>query len=241
VATVESVGKPNPGLATGVSSGTTNVQATYNGINGTSQIIVGQLFVATPLEDLGTGTYLSFEGGLYEDGTNTIPSDHLADGIKFASSIQPRDTNGNPSPSGKFVLVSIGMSNASDEFNAFKLQAKKNPSVNTTTQVIANGAAGSMQACAWVQPYGSPPCASVSLPNQYDRIRDNVLAAVGLTEAQVEVLWLEDCNRDPGPNHYPPLCDPTVGGCTNTTQTEAIRYEQQLGQILRAAKRAGRT
>ena len=236
VATVQSTGTSHPGLATGVATGTTNIQATYTTISGSTQIIVGQLFVATPLMDLGTGTYLSFEGGLYENGTDQIPADHLSDGLGFVTDVQPRDTNGNPSPTGKFVFLSIGMSNANDEFQAFLLQAKKDSSVNTATQVIANGAAGSMQACAWVQPYGSPPCASVPLPNQYDRIRDHILAAVGLTEAQVEVVWIEDCDRDPGPTNYPPLCDPTVEGCTNTTQTEAIRYEQETGQILRAAK-----
>ena len=236
VATVQSTGTSHPGLATGIATGTTNIQATYTTISGSTQIIVGQLFVATPLMDLGTGTYLSFEGGLYENGTDQIPADHLSDGLGFVTDVQPRDTNGNPSPTGKFVFLSIGMSNANDEFQAFLLQAKKDSSVNTATQVIANGAAGSMQACAWVQPYGSPPCASVPLPNQYDRIRDHILAAVGLTEAQVEVVWIEDCDRDPGPTNYPPLCDPTVEGCTNTTQTEAIRYEQETGQILRAAK-----
>ena len=33
-------------------------------------------FGATPLNDLGSGTYLGFAGGLYENGTNQPPADH---------------------------------------------------------------------------------------------------------------------------------------------------------------------
>jgi hypothetical protein len=39
-----------------------------------------QSFVAKPLNDLGTGKYKGFEGGLYEHGSNEVPSDHAADG-----------------------------------------------------------------------------------------------------------------------------------------------------------------
>ena len=35
------------------------------------------LFSAVPINDLGTATYLGFEGGLYPGGTNVPPADHL--------------------------------------------------------------------------------------------------------------------------------------------------------------------
>ncbi|MFO0555833.1 MAG: hypothetical protein U0271_46075 [Polyangiaceae bacterium] len=71
-----------------------------------------------PLMDLGLNTYKNFSGGLYEDGYNTAPDDHRAAGIEKANQVQPLDTNGQPSNSGKIVVVSIGMSNTTQEFCA---------------------------------------------------------------------------------------------------------------------------
>ena len=71
-----------------------------------------------PLSDLGAATYLGFTGGLYAAGTNTPPAAHAAVGALRAASLVPRDVNGNPSASGKIVLLSLGMSNATQEFCA---------------------------------------------------------------------------------------------------------------------------
>ena len=73
-------------------------------------------FAATPLNDLGAGTYLGFEGGLYENGTNQPPADHLSVGLARKALVRPLDTNGSPSATGKIVLLSIGMSNTTQEF-----------------------------------------------------------------------------------------------------------------------------
>ena len=67
-----------------------------------------QSFVATPLNDLGTGQYKGFPGGLYEKGSNTVPSGHNFDGLALAAEVKPIR--------GKFVLLAIGMSNAAMEF-----------------------------------------------------------------------------------------------------------------------------
>src|SRR5258708_20546002 len=94
----------------------------------------------------------------------------------------------------------------------------------------------------------------VLLDNQYDRVRDTILAAASkapsapagcggppnltpcLTEKQVQVLWIKNANPRPGIANEPTLCDATVSGCVNDSGTEAILYESQLGQIIRAAK-----
>src|SRR5438128_7229113 len=70
----------------------------------------------TPINDLQNGKYLGFSGGLYEGGANDPPSDHLAAGLAAAAKIRPLDRNGQPSPSGRVVMVSIGMSNTTQEF-----------------------------------------------------------------------------------------------------------------------------
>ena len=72
--------------------------------------------VAVPLNDLGAGTYLGFEGGLFPGGSNEIPENHAEEGIDRGSLVTPRNTAGLPDPNGKIVLLSIGMSNTEQEY-----------------------------------------------------------------------------------------------------------------------------
>ncbi len=178
----------------------------------------------TPLTDLGSGTYLGFSGGLYPGGSNSIPSDHLSAGLNFAGQIRPLDTNGNPSSTGKYVLLSIGMSNTSNEFCApgtttqctpetFMPQAAADPTVNHTGLVIVNGAQGGQDAGAWTSP---------TAPT-YNSIRDQRLAAFQLTEAQVQAVWLKQANAGPSvslPN----------------SNADAYTLMTNLGMIVRAMK-----
>src|SRR5262249_52699879 len=70
-----------------------------------------------PLMDLGAGQYLGqFEGGLYPGGSNDVPLAHRNAGLTKRANIQPLDTSGHPSPTGKYVLISIGMSNTTQEW-----------------------------------------------------------------------------------------------------------------------------
>ncbi|HMD85422.1 MAG TPA: hypothetical protein VKO18_12070 [Terriglobia bacterium] len=202
------------------------------------------LFSATPLMDLGTQTYKGFEGGLYPNGSDLMPGPHQTAGSLIVNQIQPLDTNGDPDPDGKVVFLSIGMSNAMEEFMLFISNAELNAKVNKTTLAIENGAETSQTACYWTAATGRPPC-SHPAQNEYDRVMDNVLKPAGLSDNQVQVVWIKDANPSPGvsgcgakgTSPCQSLCNPTVKGCVNTAQTtEALRYEQQLGEILRAAK-----
>src|SRR5882672_3085447 len=71
-----------------------------------------------PLSDLGAGTYKGFTGGLYPAGTNSVPAAHAAAGLARAQGIAPLDTAGTPNAGGRIVLLSIGMSNTTQEFCA---------------------------------------------------------------------------------------------------------------------------
>src|SRR5215472_4179768 len=87
-----------------------------------------QSFSATPLNDLGNGTYLGFEGGLYENGSNVVPADHNEAGADLLPLVTPIN--------GKIVFLGIGMSNATDEFSAFVQLANSDPAVNHSTLEI---------------------------------------------------------------------------------------------------------
>jgi len=76
-----------------------------------------------PLMDL-KGGYQGEEGGLYPGGGNVPPAAHLKIGMEHAKSIQPLDADGKPSPDGKIVLLTVGMSNTTMESQAFLKLAK---------------------------------------------------------------------------------------------------------------------
>jgi hypothetical protein len=240
VATVQSAGQQNPGLTMGVAAGTATITVAFDGQSGSTSLTVTSpagngkkipLMDMTPSEN-----YLTFHGGLYENSSGTVPADHDTAGLTAAAAIQPLDTNGTPSALGKVVFVAIGRSTAVDEFAAFLNQAAANSGVNHTTLVIVNGALSGAMPCVWTAASGAPPC-NQAQGNQYDRVRDTVLAPLGLTEKQVQAAWIEEYNGDPATDGLQSLCDPTVAGCSNdVSHTEAFRYEQQLGGILRSAK-----
>lgn len=177
-----------------------------------------------PISDMAANeTYLGFSGGLYPAG-NTIPATHLAAGLSATRSIQPQDVGGVPNASGKYVLLSIGMSNTTQEFcssNAnppcaswsFMGQAAADPAVNHATLAIVNGARGGQAAPSWV---------SVTSP-EYNRIRDTWLTPSGLSEQQVQIVWVKVAN----PN-------PTV--VLPATSADAYVLVSQMGTIARTLK-----
>jgi len=181
----------------------------------------------TPLIDMQPGDqYQGFEGGLYPGVTNVPPVDNAAEGLSRAQGIEPLDVNGNPDPNGKYVFMSIGMSNTTQEFCnsstalgcnpwSFMGQAAADPDVNHETLTIVNGAQGGKGADSWVSATG----------DQYDRILDEELTPKGLSEKQVQIIYFKDADKNSGAN--PALPDPNA---------DAYLYEQNLGLIARALK-----
>ena len=139
-----------------------------------------------PMTDLGTGTYFGVEGGLYQNGSNIMPAGHDADGVTFAQQIQPLDSNGNPSPTGKIGLMSIGMSVTYDNFQTFMLDATADLSVNRNL-VFIPGAQPRIAAVRW---------ASVTDPG-WNTIFNYFLPQSGVTVNQVQVAWVELVDSQP--------------------------------------------
>lgn len=178
-----------------------------------------------PLTELANGCYREYRGGLYPNGSNDIPASHLAAGRAAAAQVVPRNTAGAVDPTGKYVLLSIGMSNTTQEFcndgstarscllPGFMAQAAADNAVNHGTLAIVNGAAGGRAAPSWTSPTSA----------EYDRIRDSWLTPLGLSELQVQVAWVKVAN--PGPQQSLPAAG-----------ADAFLLETQIGQIARALK-----
>jgi len=139
------------------------------------------------LIDLGTGYYLGAEqGGLYANGSNTRPPGHDSSGLTIAQGIQPLDVNGNPSPTGKEVFLSIGESVAQQPFTDFMNLANVDPSRNPNL-VLVNGATGGATASDMAAPKN----------NFWNVIMNDYLPNAGVTANQVVVAWVNDVNGGP--------------------------------------------
>lgn len=180
--------------------------------------------VGVPLMDLGARTYLGFAGGLYENGTKAPPADHAAIGATRARAIQPRDASGALDPNGAIVLLAVGMSNTSQEFcgvnvtvncvtGSFMQRAAVDARVNRPALVLVNGAQGGNDAAYWTSPSAST----------YDAVRDQRLAALGVTEAQVQIVWLLQATKQPSRS-------------LPASNADAYALEKNLGSILRALR-----
>jgi hypothetical protein len=95
-----------------------------------------------PLNDLGTGFYHGFQGGLYPGGANTPPAGHLAAALERAGRVVPRDAAGNPSPDGFIAFVAIGMSNTTHEFAVFEREEDQNADRNARVVLMDTGLGG---------------------------------------------------------------------------------------------------
>lgn len=182
----------------------------------------------TPLNDLAAGSYLGqFQGGLYPGGTNTPPAAHHQAGLARAAAIQPLNTAGLPNAGGKIVLLSIGMSNSTQEFCSqngnepcaswtFMGRAAANPNVDTTHLVIVNGAKGGQVTSSWDAPSDA----------NYNRIRDTVLTPKGLSEQQVQAVWVKLANAQPTVSLPSAAADAynLVTGFGNVARALKVRY-----------------
>jgi hypothetical protein len=127
----------------------------------------------TPLTDfVGKRKYRGYRGGLYPNARNRPTAGYLRLGVNQARRVRRT--------SGQFVLLSIGTSNASDEFSAFKRLADVDPT-KSQNLVIVDGAQNGGDAGRIKRPTAD-----------YWRIVDDRLTAAGAGPDQVQVIWLKE-------------------------------------------------
>ncbi|TAL67485.1 MAG: T9SS type A sorting domain-containing protein [Bacteroidetes bacterium] len=138
-----------------------------------------------PLTELGTNKWKNYEGGLYPNGSNERPIQHNSDGIQIANSIVPLNTQGEPDLQGKIVLLSVGMSNCTQEYSTFK-QIADADTMKSPKCTIIDGAQGGQTA--------------IIISNPFATFWSNIetrLGIAGLTPEQVQVVWLKEADAQP--------------------------------------------
>lgn len=146
-----------------------------------------------PLNDLGAGNHLGYQGGLYPNGSNALPTSHAQAGLAVAQTIQPLSPAGQvDNVNGRIVLLSIGMSNTSQEFQAFRSLARNDPLLAGSVTIV-NGAQGGKTA----EKISDPNDAFWTVLNQ--RLTDS-----GVTPQQVQVIWLKQARSSVQPDEQFP-------------------------------------
>jgi hypothetical protein len=123
-----------------------------------------------PLTDMGKHRYRGHRGGLYPGGVNRPPQKYLRSALAAAKRVRLIN--------GKIVLLSLGMSIASDEFSAFKRSADRDPQRNPSV-VVVDGAQD-----------GFDSRRARSQPAFWDNA-DQRLADADVTPEQVQAVWLK--------------------------------------------------
>jgi len=151
-----------------------------------------------PLTELVDGKYKDQSGGLYGNGANTPPASHQAAAKKELAKIQPLDANGKPSKDGKIVLISLGMSNTTQEFSQFKRIADADPNKSPSV-VIVDCAQGGQAAAQWAYPdkYKRPDGRTGRQRPSPWVVMDERIKNSDVTSAQVQLVWIKQAEMGP--------------------------------------------
>jgi hypothetical protein len=164
---------------------------------------------------MGAGDkYKGEDGGLYGGGRNEPPAAHAAAAKKELAAVQPLDADGKGAADGKVVLMSIGMSNTTQEFSAFVRLAAQDAS-RSKNLVIVDAAMGGQDVTAWAEsrtPGRGPGGPGGGGGATIWELADKRLQAAGVTPKQVQVVWLKQAMIRPAqygefPAHARKLAD----------------------------------
>jgi hypothetical protein len=155
--------------------------------NNISWNVSGTTTPMVDMPDLGTGSYLGSEGGLYFDGSNQDSAQHYNDGINFAQSLTPLDANGNPDPvNGQMVMLGLGISTIGVEMGAFVPMANGDPEKNPSVLVM-NG----------TEPHASATDFADRASLYWSTLVDDIIPNAGASPNQVVAVLFEDIDKSP--------------------------------------------
>jgi hypothetical protein len=140
----------------------------------------------TPLTEMSADDrYKGQDGGLYGEGKNAPPEEHLRAAMEQAAKIEPLNAEGKPAADGRIVFVSISMSNATQEFSTFKRIADSDPAKSSKLTIV-DCAQGGQAMAEWAPPQAGPW-----------QEAERRLKAAGVTPEQVQIAWIKLANKQP--------------------------------------------
>jgi hypothetical protein len=145
-----------------------------------------------PLTEMTEGLYKGQTGGLYGQGKNAPPDSHQKAAEKELARIEPLNAQGRASKTGKIVLISLGMSNTTQEFSFFKELADADPNKSAHVTIV-DCAQGGQAASEWAYP---EKASRKDRPSPWV-VMDQRLEKAGVTAAQVQVVWLKQAQMNP--------------------------------------------
>jgi hypothetical protein len=153
------------------------------------------------------------DGGLYGGGKNEPPPEIRKAAARELARIVPLDAQGSPSPDGKIVLISMGMSNTTQEFSKFKELADAD-TARSPRLVIVDCAQGGRDAARWSDP------ADPTWKTAEDR-----LAAAGVTPRQVQAAWVKHARIGPARyGEFPRHAEELQGHITKSLQIAREKF-----------------
>jgi hypothetical protein len=129
--------------------------------------------------------YKGEDGGLYGGGRNTPPESHFSAAKEATAKIIPLDAAGKPAANGTIAFVSISMSNATQEFSAFKQLADSDPERSRLVTIVDCAQSGQAMA-QWVDATGRAWTEA-----------DRRLQAAQVGASQVQIAWIKLANGRP--------------------------------------------
>ncbi|MDA0591476.1 MAG: hypothetical protein O3C17_26145 [Planctomycetota bacterium] len=139
-----------------------------------------------PLDEMtADDRYLEQDGGLYGQGKNEPPAKHREAALRELAKIRPLNAKGESAADGRIVLVSISMSNATQEFSRFKQVADRDPDKSARLTIV-DCAQGGQAMAEWVKPDARP----------WEEAARR-LERASVTPAQVQVAWIKLANKGP--------------------------------------------
>jgi hypothetical protein len=139
-----------------------------------------------PLMDMtAEDRYKGEDGGLYGGGKNTPPETHQKLAAAETAKIEPLNAEGKPDKDGLIGLISISMSNATQEFSMFKRLADNDAAKSAKVRIV-DCAQGGQAMAEWASPDANPW-----------KTAANILANAKVSPQQVQVAWIKLANKGP--------------------------------------------
>lgn len=136
--------------------------------------------------------YQDQDYGLYGADQNAPPAAHRALALRASAEIQPRDAAGKPAADGKVGLISLGMSNTTQEFSRFMTLLSRD-AARSPALVVVDGAQGGMEASTWSD---AEKVRRMGRPDPWS-VLDQRLQRSGMTAAQVQAVWIKQARAQP--------------------------------------------